>query len=218
MSDHDSSVKLLCTTQIVLDICICPSSRGVFEYLKTLNPKLYGYHRHYTYKAQKVDVGYVWFISNYDRGNFEHQVLNSCHEAGVDFGKLARAQGGGLHVTYRELRTTYHQRGEPYLKWNENFTELELIYPDESVPINDIVSVIIKAGHQDKINGDSMMELIRLGLPLERAEVLRPGMVAKYKADLDAILLRVIPVKDLVWLIKTYLQPGDVPSHNPSIT
>ncbi len=211
MSDHDSFFKLLSTTQIALNIGIRSSNREVFEYLKTLDPKLHGYHRQYTYKAQKVDVDYVWFMSNYDRDNFDRQVLKSCQTVGVDFTKLTRAQDGRLHVAYRYSTTTYHQRGEPYLEWDESYIDLELLYPDETKPIEDIVSAIIKVG-RDKINGDSMMELIRLGLPLERAEVLHPGMMAKYKADLDAMLLRVIPVKDLVWLIKTYLQPGEVSS------
>lgn len=187
--DIGNSLKRLYTRQIALNIGICSSNREVFEYLKTLDPKLHGYHRHYTFNVQAVNVSRTWYEYSYNAAYFDHQVLNSCQLAGVDYSKLERNRLETLVITYTGRLTTSDRDDQAYLRWNKNFIQLELRYPDKTKPIEDIVSMLIRADQQHKINGDSMMELIRLGLPLERAEVLHPGMVSKYKVDLETILL-----------------------------
>ncbi len=212
MDDDDyEPMEYADTMLMVTAIGSCQDDKEVFRYLKSLDRKLNSYRPYYAFKSVPIDIKYDWYIDSYDKDRFELEVQRSCTSAGVDSWKLLRADGK-LMVIYPELYGTLEQGGLPYLRLDEDGIQFELAYPDESKPIDDVVSMIIQSCSRDKINGDSMMKLIRLGLPLDRAEVLHPGMVAKYKLDLDTILLQVVPVKDLVWLIKTYLQPGEVPS------
>ncbi len=208
MCDMDDVAKLMRVRSVVSvlsDVDVCANERAVYDYLKKLDDQCCTYCRFYAFKTQPVHLD----VDQVDV-QIEHRVLESCNLVGVDISKLERSSNGAFLIDYGEVKLRC--RSDPYLLLNRTQTKIDLMYVDDAEPIEDIASTIVEFGARDKINADSMMELIRLGLPMDRAEFLHPGMIAKYKADLDRILLRVIPVKDLVWLIKSYLQLGEVPS------
>jgi hypothetical protein len=170
-----------------------------------------------------------------DRRNqqVEQNAKEACDRLGVDFKLLASTIGGHLVIEPYESENLNNLNGynsrpnqTPFLSYwpskvrvpyrigsqsaddRDDQWEVRLFYPNLADPVYDLVSLILEATISlDLIGAESLLCLAQLGLPLDRAEHLKPGLIDRYKSDLDLILLDLIGVSDLVWLTTSYL-PG----------